>query len=81
MNTAQHQPVADHPPRLLIPCACHSACILCTDGLRPIDRLDVIRLRRYALNRGYTSTVRFCDRALADAEDHIAWHECAEALR
>lgn len=70
-----------HSVTLRIPCACVGGCVLCVDGLRPMDRVDLVRLRRYALNRGYTSTVRMADRALADDDDAIAWHHCAEALR
>lgn len=88
MNTATTTNYAARPtaantntaPR--IPCSCTGSCVLCDDnGLRPIDRTDVVKLRRYSLNRRYESTVRMCDRALADDDDAIAWHECAEALR
>ena len=65
----------------LIPCNCGDSCTLCNDGSRALDVHDVIKLRRTSLNRAYFDLVKMCDRALADAEDAIAWHACAEALR
>lgn len=65
-----------------IECGCGGTCMLCDDnGMRPIDRYDVEALRRLARNRGFDATARACDRALADDDDAIAWHECAEAMR
>ena len=63
-------------------CTCSGGCVLCdAQGMRPIDRLDVVRLRRTALNRGFKSIVLMAERAIADDDDAVAWYACAEALR
>ena len=87
MSAHRHKRASDSETRnaeraFSVPCACGGSCMLCDDnGNRPIDVHDVIRLRRTAMNRGFRETVRMCDRAIADADDMIAWFHVAEALR